>query len=139
MQVGHFFGKEMGNRIASTDWLKDVDFIVPIPIHTIKERERGYNQAQVLCEGISEVTNLPIVKILKKQTSGKGATKGNRMERMNSRKIDFHVNVQIPWNTKHLIIVDDVITTGATLENAFHIIRKQFQGKISVVSIAHTF
>ncbi len=139
MQVGNFFGREMGKRIASTIWLKDVDFIVPIPIHTNKERERGYNQAQVLCEGISEETNLPILKVLKKQSPGKGATKGNRMERMNSRKIDFEIGLTIPPNTNHLLIVDDVITTGATLESAFQVIRKQFHGKISVVSIAHTF
>jgi ComF family protein len=139
MQVGNFFGREMGKRIASTIWLKDVDFIVPIPIHINKERERGYNQAQVLCEGISEETNLPILKILRKQSHGKGATKGNRMERMNSRKIDFEIGLSIPSNTNHLLIVDDVITTGATLESAFQVIRKQFNGKISVVSIAHTF
>ena len=139
MQVGNFFGKEMGKRIVSTPWLHDVDFIVPIPIHKNKERERGYNQAQVLCEGISEETKLPILKILSKQTSGKGATKGNRMERMNSRKIDFQLQGSIPSNVQHLLIVDDVITTGATLESAFNEIRKQFNGKISVVSIAHTF
>jgi ComF family protein len=139
MQVGHFFGREMGKRITSAAWLKDVDFIVPIPIHKNKERERGYNQAQVLCEGISEETQLPILKILSKKTAGKGATKGNRMERMNSRKIDFQLESVIPSCAQHLLIVDDVITTGATLESAFNVIGKQFNGKISVVSIAHTF
>jgi competence protein ComFC len=139
MQVGHFFGREMGRRILLTRWLKDVDFIVPIPIHKNKESERGYNQAQVLCEGISEETNLPILKILKKQTAGKGATKGNRMDRMNSRKIEFQIGTPVPSSAQHILIVDDVITTGATLESAFHILRNQFHGKISVVSIAHTF
>jgi ComF family protein len=139
MQVGHFFGREMGKRIATTKWLQDVDILVPIPIHSNKERERGYNQAQVLCEGISEETNLVILKILKKKTSGKGATKGNRMERMNSRKIDFQICEPVPSSAQHILIVDDVITTGATIENAFQTIRNEFQGKISVVSIAHTF
>jgi len=137
-EVGHFFGREMGKRIATASWLSDVDFIVPIPIHKYKERERGYNQAQVLCEGISEETNLAILKALSKRSAGKGATKGNRMER-NSRKIDFYLEPIIPTSAKHLLIVDDVITTGATLESAFNIIRKQFNGKISLVSIAHTF
>jgi predicted amidophosphoribosyltransferase len=61
------------------------------------------------------------------------------MERMNSRKIDFQLQGSIPSSVQHLLIVDDVITTGATLESAFNEIRKQFNGKISVVSIAHTF
>ena len=61
------------------------------------------------------------------------------MERMNSRKIDFQIDSKIPSNVNHILIVDDVITTGATLESAFQVIRKEFQGKISVVSIAHTF
>lgn len=139
MQVGHFFGREMGRRIRLTPWLNDVDLLIPIPIHKNKESERGYNQAQVLCEGISEETKLPISKILNKESMGKGATKGNRMERMNSRKIDFQINKSIPTHVQHVLIVDDVITTGATLEGAFHIIRKHFTGKISVVSIAHTF
>jgi competence protein ComFC len=138
MEVGHFFGREMGARIVSTSWLKDVDFIVPIPIHKNKERERGYNQAHVLCEGISDETKLPILHVLKKENSGKGATKGNRLERMNSRKIEFQIDNPIPPNARHVLIVDDVITTGATLECAFHVIKKQFAGKISVVSIAHT-
>ncbi len=139
MPIGNFFGKEMGKRLLKTPWLLDVDLLVPIPLHRNKELERGYNQARVLCEGISEETKLPIATVLKKQTTGKGATKGNRMERMNSRKIDFQVDSKIPSNVNHILIVDDVITTGATLESAFQVIRKEFQGKISVVSIAHTF
>ena len=139
MQIGNFFGKEMGKRILKTPWLQDVDLLVPIPLHRNKELERGYNQSRVLCEGISEEANLPICTVLKKEKAGKGATKGNRMERMNSRKIDFHLDASIPSNARHLLIVDDVITTGATLESAYNEIRKQFNGKISVVSIAHTF
>jgi predicted amidophosphoribosyltransferase len=61
------------------------------------------------------------------------------MDRMNSRKIEFQIENKIPSNVNHILIVDDVITTGATLESAFQVIRKEFQGKISVVSIAQTF
>ncbi len=139
MEVGHFFGREMGKQIVKTKWLQDVDVLVPIPIHINKERERGYNQSELLCEGISNETNIPTLKILKKQSFGKGATKGNRMERMRSRKIEFQIGTSVPCNAQHLLIVDDVITTGATIESAFQIIRQEFKGKISVVSIAHTF
>jgi ComF family protein len=139
MQIGNFFGKEMGKRLLKTPWLNDVDLLIPIPLHRNKELERGYNQSRVLCEGISEETKLPISTVLKKQSAGKGATKGNRMERMNRRKIDFQIENKIPSTVNHILIVDDVITTGATLESAFQVIRKEFKGKISVVSIAHTF
>ena len=139
MQIGNFFGKEMGKRLLKAPWLHDVDLLVPIPLHRNKELERGYNQSRVLCEGISEATQLPISMILKKQKAGKSATKGNRMDRMTSRKIVFQIESKIPPNVNHILIVDDVITTGATLESAFQVIRKEFQGKISVVSIAHTF
>lgn len=139
MQIGNFFGKEMGKRLLKTPWLNDVDLLVPIPLHRNKELERGYNQSRVLCEGISEETKLPISSVLTKQKAGKGATKGNRMERMNSRKIEFQIESKIPTSVNHILIVDDVITTGATLESAFQVIRKEFPGKISVVSIAHTF
>ena len=139
MQIGLFFGKEMGKNLLNTPWLKDVDLLVPIPLHPNKELERGYNQSKVLCDGISETTELPIQPILIKKKSGKSATKGNRLERMNSRKIEFQFEGKIPSNVNHILIVDDVITTGATLESAFHVLRKEFQGKISVVSIAHTF
>ncbi len=139
MQIGHFFGREMGKRIKTTNWLSDVDFLIPIPLHQNKELERGYNQAKILCEGISEETNITISTNLKKNKTGKGATKGNRMERMNSRKIDFQLKEAIPASIRHVLIVDDVITTGATLEAAFRVIRENYKGKISVVSIAHTF
>jgi len=139
MQIGLFFGKEMGKSLLNTPWLKDVDLLVPIPLHPNKELERGYNQSKVLCDGLSEATQLPIQQILKKQKSGKSATKGNRLERMNSRKIEFQFDGKIPTHVNHILIVDDVITTGATLESAYHVVRKEFQGKISVVSIAHTF
>jgi predicted amidophosphoribosyltransferase len=56
MQIGNFFGKEMGKRLVKTPWLLDVDLLVPIPLHRNKELERGYNQSRVLCEGISEET-----------------------------------------------------------------------------------
>ena len=55
------------------------------------------------------------------------------------KKIEFQFDGKIPTHVNHILIVDDVITTGATLESAYHVVRKEFQGKISVVSIAHTF
>jgi len=58
---------------------------------------------------------------------------------MNSRKIEFQIANHFPPNVNHILIVDDVITTGATLESAFKVLSKEFHGKISVVSIAHTF
>lgn len=139
MEIGHFFGREIGKKLLEAAWLSDADLLVPIPIHIIKERERGYNQAQVLCEGISEVTQIEVIPLLLKKSRGKSATKGNRLQRMNEKKTSFGLNRNIPFQAKHIVLVDDVITTGATLENAYQELRKVFEGKISVVSIAHTF
>lgn len=137
--IGRYFGELIGKEIKQAPWLQDVDALVPIPLHKSKEIIRGYNQAKIICEGIQKIKMIPSYGALVKKKKGAGATKGNRIQRMNARSFNFEWSHTLPQGTRHLLLVDDVITTGATIESAITEIQKHYSGKISVVSIAHTF
>jgi ComF family protein len=91
--------------------------IVPVPLHPKRERERGYNQSAMFAQGLSEILNVPVLsKSLLRKTFTNTQTKKKRMERFQNVGDVFVVEQQHRIKGKHLLLVDDVLTTGATLE-----------------------
>lgn len=108
-------GKMMGEHLKNQDRF-DVDALVPLPLHRHKEKKRGYNQALLLCEGMAEVLNLPIKNdLVIRNSSTDTQTKKDRLNRWSNMEGKFSLKEKIGIGT-HLLLVDDVITTGATLE-----------------------
>ena len=115
-EVGEYCGQLVGRAIQHTSFAT-IDALVPLPLFPKKERARGYNQAAVLCDGIAAIINKPVLKNAVQRTSATGTqTRKNRMERWQNMQGRFSITDAAKLTGKRVLLVDDVITTGATLE-----------------------
>jgi len=116
-QLAILMGRQLGTKIATCGLFDDVDLLVPVPLHPRKERHRGYNQSERLCQGIAQTFPRPIAKgNLMRTHHTESQTHKNRIERLENMKDVFAVADPDALQGKHLLLVDDVITTGATTE-----------------------
>ena len=116
-EVGLFIGKQMGALLAASERFSSIDALVPVPLHPQALSKRGFNQAALICEGIGQVWHKPVLTgaiARTKHTSTQ--TKQTRAERWDNMENAFTIKDPISINGKHLLIIDDVITTGATIE-----------------------
>jgi ComF family protein len=110
-------GRQTGHQLLQSNWIYEINGIVPVPMHRTRERQRGYNQAQLLATGIAAVVNKPLLpELLVRQAHTNSQTRKNRLLRWQNVSEVFsspsHTGVHHP----HILLVDDVITTGATAE-----------------------
>lgn len=136
-KAGVYLGNLMGNSLLKSNRFLNIDMLVPLPLFAKKEFKRGYNQAMVLCEGIAEVMNLPIVtknviRIVHTETQ----TKKGRIERWENVEKSFAVKDLSVLKGKHILLIDDVITTGATMEACGAEILKVDNAKLSIATLA---
>lgn len=116
-EAGYFLGKMMGESLRASNRFNAVEALVPLPLFPVKERRRGYNQAAILCEGMTEVMGLPIWRdVIKRGTFTDTQTKKSRIERWRNAEGRFVLVDADKIRGRHLLLVDDVVTTGATLE-----------------------
>jgi ComF family protein len=135
--LGFYYGSEIGKRILKMDAFKDVSGLIPVPLHPKKQFIRGYNQAAEIAKGVAEATSLPLrTDLLKRTVFSESQTKKGRLSRWDSMQNIFSSS-QKGNETGHFVLIDDVITTGATLEVCIRELQKNFPGiKISVASLA---
>jgi len=115
--IGIYLGEMMGKTIRQSGRFSQVDALVPLPLFPGKEKKRGYNQAAVICEGMSLSMQLPVMEnVLLRRHFTDTQTKKHRTERWQNVADSFTVQHPEKIKGKHLLLVDDVITTGATLE-----------------------
>lgn len=123
--IGSKMGKLIGEKLfIDFELYKKNTVIIPIPLHPIKLRERGYNQAELIGKSISVATSIPILDILKRKKITKTQTKMNREQRMKNMENAFDINITINSNISRAILVDDVFTTGATMNCAAKVLKK---------------
>jgi ComF family protein len=116
-ETGFFLGTLMGTQLAESPRFATIDALVPLPLFPAKEKKRGYNQAQVLCEGIAQVLGKPILKdAVIRTTHTDSQTKKSRVERWQNMEGRFELRNEPVVRNRHVLLVDDVVTTGATLE-----------------------
>jgi ComF family protein len=134
--LGHELGLWMGHTYNKTVFSK-VDALIPVPLHPQKERERGYNQSSVLAGGISEVWKIPVLEnILQRTNYTQTQTHKGRYDRWENVGGLFVVNPKINITGKHVLLIDDVITTGATLEACSNALLKISEVKVSILTFA---
>ena len=135
---GHFFGFMLGNRIAGSGLLQDIDMIIPVPLYWSRKWKRGYNQAEVIARGIAEAMNLCVrTDILYRKHHTKTQTRLSVQEKSRNVQNAFGLRKKLPPQTRHILLVDDVFTTGATLYACYHAIRKSGCGvRISIATLA---
>ncbi len=135
-KAGRYLGELIGKSLLNSNRF-NIDVIVPIPLFEKKEKLRGFNQAAILCEGISETMNVPVVKnAVHRIVSTQTQTKKHRAERWINVEKSFSVNQPQLLEGKHILLVDDVITTGATLEACGAAILKINNVRLSIATLA---
>jgi len=137
-EVGRELGKIYGRSLKSSGFLDGIDFIVPVPLHKSKKRARGFNQSETIAAGISEVTDLPlIVNAVARRIATSTQTKRSRIGRWDNVEGIFILKNPDLLTGKHILLVDDVITTGATMESCVNEILKAEGAKVSIVALAY--
>jgi ComF family protein len=136
--IGKTYGNILGENIIKN--LKiDFDLIIPVPLHRSKRRERGYNQSDYISSGLEQILKLEVInKCLKRVRYTKTQTKLTREERKENVSNAFKLNEKFTGrlNGKNIVLVDDVITTGATILECARILKENGCGKILTCSIA---
>ena len=110
-------GAMAGRELSEAGFLKDIDYLIPIPLHPKKFEIRGYNQSEIIARGMSDASGIEILNDLvvrKKHNSSQ--TKKSRYQRWENVQDIFEVDRRDTFNNKHVLIVDDVTTTGSTIE-----------------------
>ena len=109
-------GRMMARELERGDFFDGIDGIVPVPLAKKRERQRGYNQSMEIAKGVSEITSLPIYnKVVKRNTFNGSQTSKGRWERNENVENVFELIDGDSIRGKHLLIIDDVVTTGATI------------------------
>ncbi|MDD3079863.1 MAG: phosphoribosyltransferase family protein [Paludibacter sp.] len=136
-ELGEYLGRLAAVEIITVPDFQNIDFIVPIPLHPNKYAKRGYNQSECIAKGISAILNKPVestnlIRVVETATQ----TRKNVFERYENVSEIFKINEIKLFQNKHLLVVDDVLTTGSTIESAVSTLKKCEQVKISVLTLA---
>lgn len=135
--IGHYLGRMYGNIIRDTDFCSGIDCLAAVPLHPSKERKRGFNQSRLIAEGMADALDLPFVAgLLRRRRSSETQTNKHRYDRWMNVEGIFEVNGRAEIEGKHILLVDDVITTGATMEACASELLKIKDVKVSLAAIA---
>jgi ComF family protein len=138
-EVGFYLGKQLGHQLQQSQLFEGVDALIPLPLNPKKERKRGYNQAMIICQGIASVWQKPIIQhAVVRIHFTETQTLQDRVHRWQNMQNVFTVSDPQIIEGKHILLVDDVITTGATLEACGAAIVKVPQTKLSIAALAWT-
>jgi ComF family protein len=136
-EIGYELGRIYGLSLKESGFTNDIDIIIPVPLHPRKERIRGFNQSETISMGIADVTRLPVdIKSLARILVSATQTKRSRYERWTNVEGIFQVIDSETIMGKHVLLVDDVITTGSTIESCTNELLKVEGVKVSVVALA---
>lgn len=137
--IGEYFGKEIGKTISEMDVFKSADALIPVPLHFKKEFIRGYNQSAAIARGISEVIKVPMKTGYAKRIEHTSTqTQKTRFQRWDNVNSIFAIHKSIT-DCKHVVLIDDVVTTGSTLEALVRRIKEVAPNiEVSIVTLAIT-
>ncbi len=137
-KIGFYLGEIMGKTMQKSNRFSTINALIPLPMYAAKEHKRGYNQATIICNGISAVMNIPVLNsAVIRQHATETQTRKHRTERWENVKDSFKVSKPAELTGKNILLVDDVVTTGATLEACGNIILNATDAKLSIATLAY--
>jgi ComF family protein len=134
--LGKYLVQFWAEKLQTIDWIKDVDVIVPLPLHWRRKMQRGYNQSEVLARQLSKLLHKPVVTngvIRHKYTKSQAS---QALDRWANMKDVFSLGKPQRLKGKHVLVIDDVITTGASIANCVKAIYCAEPSKVSVASLS---
>lgn len=133
LELGYSFGSEL----SKSKLYQTIDAIVPVPLHAKRQQQRGYNQSEQLALGIAQCMQAPVVSdVLVRSANTTTQTQKNRVERWVNVEHAFELRNCSRLENKHILLVDDVITTGATLEACASVLKNEAGCKVSIAALA---
>ena len=131
--LADLFLREAAPVLRGQGW----DFIVPVPLHSLKEREREFNQAEILARHLSAAANIPLnTKLLRRVTSTMTQTRLTKQQRAANMRGAFAIRPGVKLNGERVVLVDDVFTTGATTNACAQVLRAAGAGEVCVWTVA---
>ena len=136
-EMGIFLGALIGKQLQLSDRFKDVEVLVPLPLNFRKEAKRGYNQSTLICDGIATIWQKPVVtNAVVRSVFTQSQTKKDRITRWQNMEGVFAIENAAQLQGKHVLLIDDITTTGATLEACGSEILQIPNTKLSIVTVA---
>lgn len=136
-EMGRWLGEEAGRQMLQTGFLDGIDAIIPVPLAPSRLRQRGYNQSELLAQGISEITGVPVLThVARRKAFAKSQTKLTPEQRFENVKNVFQLIDADAIRHRHVLIVDDVVTTGATTSALAAQLSTAGDVRVSVFSLA---
>lgn len=136
-EVGTYLGRLAATEIKASGFFDGIDIIIPVPLSKKKQHQRGYNQCDYIARGISEATGIPLrTDCIERTIDTDTQTRKGRMERWKNAKGIFRVTTPSALKDKHILLVDDVATTGATLHACLSALLAASTTRISVFTLA---
>ena len=136
-EIGQELGRMLAVSLISSRFLDDVDCLLPVPLHQARERKRGFNQSMVIAEGISELTGKKVMSgNLVRVCSADTQTVRSRTDRWTNVEGIFAVTGEDELRNQHVLLIDDVITTGSTIDACCHALSGVEGIRVSAASLA---
>ncbi len=137
-QLGEYLGELYAKELLELNYFDDIDGVIPVPLHAKKLQKRGYNQSYHIALGIRKVTGLELMgDALLKVENVESQTKKGRYDRYLSAQQVYVQNSMCDLKGKHILLVDDVFTTGATIEACYRALATNNNVKVSVITLAY--
>ena len=135
--IGRYLGKCFGEQLFLSPFYSDIDVVVPLPLHRRRKKKRGYNQSEYIAEGVAHAMALPLnVRDFIRTIDTDSQTNKSRIDRYDNMENAFTCLDTACFEEKHILLVDDVLTTGATLASAARTLVEQCHCRISVAVLA---
>ncbi|MEQ9440731.1 MAG: phosphoribosyltransferase family protein [Cyclobacteriaceae bacterium] len=136
-EIGELTGKWFAQALKDQVVRAEIDMMVPVPLHKKKQKKRGYNQCDYIARGLSEVLDIPwSAQVLVKVQNTKSQTRKNRMDRYRNSCQAYAIRRGANIAGRHILLVDDVVTTGATLGACANLLLAGGCRAVSVVALA---
>jgi ComF family protein len=138
-EIGIYFGRKMGEHLKQSQRFQNCEIIIPLPLFADREKKRGYNQSAMIAAGIAMQLDIPVIPdavIRTKKTATQ--THKSRIERWENMRSTFKIRDPRKILGKHILLVDDVVTTGASLEACALTLLTLPGTTVSIACLAHT-
>lgn len=138
-RLSFVLGSLYAELLAQDGVFPPADFIIPVPLHPKKQRQRGYNQVEGFAQALSQRFQIPLALdiLVKKEQTASQTTKSFR-ERIQANPTVFHLQPTLDCNGKHFLLLDDILTTGSTLETCARLLLQIPDSKVSILCLAYT-
>jgi len=134
--IGDYFGRIYGNILKDSGFLDDIDVIVPVPLHPVKVRKRGFNQSMVIAEAIGRSASIEVSDhYIFRRSDSATQTRKSRVERWENVENIFVAGEDTEKEGSHILLVDDVITTGSTIEACTEALKSNRDVRVSVAAL----